>query len=127
MKIEYVDLLGKEFEYDGRGPSKYDCWGLCIELYKRMGKVLPDAVSGRERDKINEQVKEGIHKFDFKQVNTPEAGCLVALMIRPPLVSHVGVMLDHYRFVHITEGTNVSVERIDSPLWNKRVRGFYVT
>jgi len=36
------DLIGKPYAHGARGPEEYDCWGLCVEIYKRGGIVLPD-------------------------------------------------------------------------------------
>ena len=144
--INYIDLLGKPFEYGGRGPDAYDCWGLCMEIYKRLGIQLPDGISTPEHKDIEQQINEGfrIQKLvetgfkpvctkpvstllsGFKPVSTPTPYCLVTFMIRPPYTSHVGVALeDGNKFIHIMQKCRVAVERLDNLAWHRRIKGFY--
>lgn len=38
-----MSLIGIPFEYGARGPDKYDCWGLLMELYHEIhGVQIPD-------------------------------------------------------------------------------------
>ncbi len=96
MKID--DLLGKSFQYGGRGPLEYDCYGLVMEIYKRRGVSLPDFGSSPSASWIH----------------------------RPPFTTHIGVVLeDGYRFIHIMTKTEVTIERLDSLLWKRRITGFF--
>lgn len=42
--INVFDLIGLPYQENGRGPEGYDCYGLAIEVEKRFGKKLRDAV-----------------------------------------------------------------------------------
>jgi hypothetical protein len=43
LHIDQVqDLIGKPHERGARGPDSFDCWGLCVEVYRRAGITLPD-------------------------------------------------------------------------------------
>lgn len=33
----YDDLIGKPYKPRATGPDAYDCWGLCVEVLKRLG------------------------------------------------------------------------------------------
>lgn len=127
--VNYADLLGKEFQYGGRGPDTYDCWGLCMEIYKRLGRALPDGISTREYMDINYQINSKIRNPQseiFREIATPQPYCLITFMIRPPYVSHVGVVLeDGMRFIHIMHKCSVVVERLDTLSWQRRIKGFY--
>ena len=121
----YLDLLGKSFEYGGVGPSHYDCKGLVFELYRRERIAFPHYES---TDSIEEQHKlftEGLAKHAI-EIDKPESYCLVMFKIRPPYVSHIGVVMkDCQKFIHIMPKSSVSVERLDSPLWINKIAGFY--
>lgn len=119
----FEDLLGKKFEYGGRGPDTYDCYGLCMEVYKRIGKDLPEFGFATKAEIIHEMIKTG--KEYFEKIDTPEPYCLIAFYIRYPYVSHIGVMLEPPYFIHILEKTQVTIERIDSPVWQRKIAGFY--
>src|SRR5574337_745138 len=127
--LNYSDLLGKQFAYGGRVPAVYDCWGLCMEIYKRLGRQLPDGISTREYIDINQQINSKIRNpqsENFREISAPLPYCLVTIMIRPPYITHVGVVLDdRIRFIHIMHKCSVAVERLDNPSWSRRIKGFY--
>jgi cell wall-associated NlpC family hydrolase len=122
--MTYIDLLGKPFVWGGRGPEGFDCYGLCIEMAKRNGQVIPDSAWSEDPALIAALVEETEEK-GFVRVDAPQAGDFVGFMLRPPFVSHIGYMLNQHEFLHITKGTKVSRERIDSLLWQRKVAGFY--
>lgn len=39
---ELNDLIGKPYEFRGRGNPGYDCWGLVVEVYRRFEFSIPD-------------------------------------------------------------------------------------
>jgi cell wall-associated NlpC family hydrolase len=39
---------------------------------------------------------------------------------------HVGLVVARDRFLHIPPGETSCVERLSSPMWAKRIEGFYV-
>lgn len=124
MMLNYEDLLGKPFRYGGRGSDDYDCYGLAMEISRRLGKELPDFCSPTEAGLIHQVYTEG--KDLFKALDKPEPYCIVAFRIHPRYTSHMGVVLeDCNRFIHILKGTSVCIERLDSLLWEKKISGFY--
>ena len=120
----YLDLLGKRFKYGATGPDAYDCKGLMIELFKRIDVKFPDYDSSDESAVQSERFAEGLAKYAIP-VSSPETSALVMFCIRPPYVSHVGMMLNTTQFIHITQNSSVTVERIDSLQWQKKIAGFY--
>ena len=40
--VKYADLLSANFEYGGRGPKSFDCYGLVQEMYRRKGIETPN-------------------------------------------------------------------------------------
>lgn len=122
--FEYKDLLGKKFEYGGRGPEVYDCYGLVKEIYSRRGIELPEFQSSSEPSIIQNLINDG--KTFFEELEKPEPFCLITFKIHPRYTSHIGIMLDdHIHFLHIMKKTGVSIERIDDPCWRKRITGFF--
>ena len=123
-KVEVSDLLGKPFVMGGRGQVGYDCYGLCLEVAKRAGiKLMPEeSVEDLSlRSKIIDDRKALYEKLD-----KPEPFCLVTFKIRPPFVTHIGVVLaDCKHFIHIMRKRSVAIERLDLPAWKRRLDGFY--
>lgn len=123
FKVPYEDLLGKQYKHNGRGPDFFDCWGLSMEIYRRLGLSLPEFLP----EKPDPSVLDGVindAKSIFGELASPEPYCLVTFIIRYPYVSHVGVILDNPGyFIHIREKTRVTVERLEN--WKRRVGGYY--
>ena len=74
---EVQDLIGKPYVHGARGPDAFDCWGLCAEIYRRMGKELPDY---SVREMTHEETKDLImgHAKDHAQwIDIPEDWCFV--------------------------------------------------
>lgn len=136
LESAFNRLLGKPFEWGARGPYAYDCLGLMIECHRILGRPFPDYVSITPRDQSKEalaQCRMECHARLVAEVaevcvpiSQPEPYCLVFLMLRPPCVSHLGmVMPDLMHFLHVTEDVRVGKERFDNPFWRHRVEGFY--
>lgn len=120
----YADLIGKPFEYGGRGPETYDCYGLVSELLWRIGQQAPDYHSPTGLKEIAEAMHNATPLWTPCE---PGTGALVAIRIptrADSRVSHVGMLLPHGRFIHTWERSGgVTVERLDD--WKLRIRGFY--
>lgn len=131
--FRYDDLLMAKFKYKGSSVEEgFDCWNLCREVYRRIGKELPSfeylvediAKDGFNYKNVNEIMMD--KSKHFKKIEHPEPFCLVSFWIRPPYTTHVGVVLDDcQRFIHILEKGNVMVERLDSLTWKHRITGFW--
>lgn len=118
---QYVDLLGVPFERGGRGPDRYDCYGLVIELYRRQGVNLPDFESPGTLEKIEQLLDDESKKWRKVPAMTPNS---VIHFRVDTYGAHVGVMLDGDRFIHTTDGTGVTTDRIGSGGYNPI--GFYI-
>ena len=148
--MEYIDLIGKPFMPGGRGPhgavisdpsvipakagiqsavnrtdNGYDCYGLVKEIYARLGIALPEY--GYDSPDNFSLIHQLIHggKDLFEPLEKPEPFCVVLFTIRPPYISHIGVVLENCNsFIHIMEKVCVAVEKLDHPIWSRRIRGF---
>jgi len=119
--MKYEDLLGKKFEYGGRGPDVYDCWGLLMELYRRRGIVIPDYESPTDWKEIAAMIGQEIVAWtECKE--EPGATVLMRMASEP---HHVGMYLGMGRFIHIHQNRNggVCVDRVND--WKNRIVGYY--
>jgi murein DD-endopeptidase len=118
------DLLEREYEHGGRGPDKYDCYGLAIEIYRRRGISLPEVHEINDRELIHAKIDH--YASCFVKIDNPVPFCIVTFMIVAPYTTHIGVVLsDTYRFIHIRRSSRVTIERLNSILWNRRITGYY--
>ncbi len=113
------DLMGAPFEYGGRGPERYDCYGLLMEMYKRSGLAIPDYGSSSQGAEIIAMMLGKVN--EWKEID-PRPGC--TLLIKLPMSMHVGFLLPHKKFIHTTKSTGgVTIERLRD--WTRRILGYY--
>lgn len=120
----YADLIGKPFEYGGRGPDTFDCYGLAVELYQRAGLQLPDYASSADNQFQSAGFADGADRF-FEMVAVPQELDIILFQILPRFITHCGIYVGHGRFIHIMSKISVAVEELSSPVWQHRQRGIY--
>jgi len=123
--VDYTDLLGKPFRLGGRGPDYYDCWGLCLEIGRRVGIEYPADFTPEDTAEQDKAIRSGLDK-DFIKLEKPEPYCIVTFKVTPPFVDHCGIVLpDCKHFLHIMRSHSVAVQRLDHKILAKRIDGFY--
>lgn len=117
---DIAPLIGTPFEYGGRGPDTYDCWGLVRLLLRWDGITAPDYHSDDNYRKIAASMDRQMHLWR-KCESAP--GRVILFRVRG-LPCHVGYQIDKRRFVHTWEGSGgVLIEKLRD--WEQRVTGFY--
>lgn len=101
--------IGVPYRYGGVSRQGVDCSALAAHLLEEFGVRLPRSV--------NQQRAVG-REIPF---NSIEAGDLVFFRIESPRVNHVGVALDHKRFVHASRSRGVAVDLLENDYFRKRV------
>jgi cell wall-associated NlpC family hydrolase len=106
-------LEGTPYQFGGSTPATgFDCSGLVQYVFSQEQVALPRTVA--------EQYRVG-HRVDRDEV---EAGDLVFFSTTGPGATHVGIAIDHARFIHAPDtGAVVRVERLDTPYWHERMTG----
>ncbi|MEM5788545.1 MAG: hypothetical protein AAGU11_14630 [Syntrophobacteraceae bacterium] len=127
MPFHYLDLLGKEFRFGARGPDAYDCYGLMIECRRRAGRFIPENYhSGPDLDQRDADIRQAVAAHFFTELPEPIPFCLVTFRIHPRFTTHLGMVLqDSVGFIHILRKMRVGIERLDSPLWARRISGYW--
>lgn len=120
----FDDLVSKEFKDFGRGPHGYDCYGLVLEVSKRLGKYLPDYESVVSKAMRQIQDKVNTYKSQFERIEKPERGDLV-LITNGRFECHIGIVIDRGVFIHIKKECGVQQVRFNHPLYKSRIEGFY--
>jgi cell wall-associated NlpC family hydrolase len=115
------NLIGVPFEWGGRGPDKFDCYGLVMHLYREAhGVELPDYMSpSNSTTAAIMMAKEmSLWKSVDQQVNS------VVLIRVNSMAAHVGFVLNSSKFTHTWEKSGgVVVERLST--WQRRIIGYY--
>lgn len=123
-KLSYngADLIGSPFEYGGRGPEIFDCWGLLMLMHRRnFGWEIPDYASPSKVPQIAEAMKRDMALWRSSE-SRPGASILFRIF---GLGAHVGFQIDAFRFIHTWEKSGgVLIEPLNGD-WKGRTIGFY--
>lgn len=120
--------IGLPYKDKGRGPDGWDCWGgVRMVLGDVFGLDLPSYeeayVSGADRVAVPEAVERGLAE-GWERTDRREPGSLLILRIagRP---WHCGLIVAPNFFLHWAPNTTSCMERLDSPMWSRRIAGIY--
>ena len=123
--FEYIDLLGKPFLLGSRGPNHYDCWGICLEVGKRLGINYPEHFTPTNTSDQSDAI-QNIQDEHFIKLDKPEPFCIVTFKINPPFIDHCGVVVENCtQFIHIMRSRSVVLQRLDNKILAPRIEGFY--
>jgi cell wall-associated NlpC family hydrolase len=121
----FDDLIGLPFADGGRGPNKYDCWGLVREVYRRFGVNLPDyPISAWDTVKIGDKMAQEKRAWLEVKKPLPIPALVVIQMTCGSWANHVGVYIGENRFIHAYAKTGIVIDRIKN--WQSSIAGFYV-
>lgn len=129
----YNEYVGRPWKEGGRDSDGYDCWGLVRQvLLDQTGYELPrlDGVayrSGGDRRGLLKAIAEYTKEpFGWEKLtNDQKADIYNVVWLRNGGPIHFGVMIDSKRFLHVEEGCDSVIESIDSPRWQRKIRGFF--
>ena len=123
--FEYIDLLDKPFLLGSRGPDHYDCWGICLEIGRRVGIKYPEHFTPIDT-KGQDTAIQDTRDEHFVKLDKPEPFCIVTFKINPPFVDHCGIVVKNCtRFVHTMINHSVALQRLDNKILAPRIEGFY--
>lgn len=113
-------LIGTPFKYGGRGNGYYDCYGLVMELHRRLfGIELPDYKSPTTAGEIAKLMRGELHLW--RETTTPKIG--VVMFMKLGEFTHVAMYLGENRFIHTCEATGgVCIERMSN--WFNRIEKY---
>lgn len=122
--------IGIAFLDGGRDLAGLDCWGLVARVYAdRLGVTLPshEGIGATDHRGVAQAMQAGCATGPWRRVDTPRAfDVMVARRdhhSRYP--GHVGVMIDAQRVLHILQGRDAHIDRLDAPGRRALVLGFY--
>lgn len=120
------EYVGLPYAARGRDHAGVDCWGLVRLVYaEQFDLALPsfaDDYAASDRECIAELV--ATRQEGWMRAEASRSGDLVLMRILGA-ESHVGVVTTPGYFLHVREGQDAVVERLDSATWKHRVTGIY--
>lgn len=122
-KMKYDDLLDRSYDEFCSEAGDDGCYGLAMEVCRRMGIELPDyRVLALE---ISSQEKIEKYKSRFREVSHPEAGDLALIRSMDGNEHHIAIMIERGRFLQATREHGVFPMRLSHPLYRDRIEGIY--
>ncbi len=116
--INTTPFIGKRFEYLGRGPSTYDCFGLVIAVYAMEGIEIPDYEYPEEG---HAGIIENFHRHWTKVQHPSELD--IALFNMKAECDHMGVCLQNGKFIHAPMNSTVKIEKLCR--YKSRLYGYF--
>ncbi|WP_226779501.1 C40 family peptidase [Oceaniglobus trochenteri] len=116
--------IGLPFRNRGRDLDGCDCWGLARLVYGReLGIELPGYGESyacvSERAEISALIGAATEAGTWRRVSAPAAFDLH--LLRNGLHdSHVAIAVDAVRMLHMDQGQQARVVRLDDPRWSRR-------
>lgn len=125
LNTDYYKYLGASFKFNGNSLAEgYDCINLCCAIAKDRNVPMKNINhSFTNIDNYHSLFSER-ESSEWKSITENLSDSLVVFKINGK-ISHVGYMLDDLCFIHIMENSKVTVEKITSPQWERRIVGFY--
>lgn len=123
--MQYVKYLNIPYKYRGSDTEGLDCIGLCQLIGKdnnvNVGNINYDNVP---LDFVNSVFDSNMNnKSKYKEVVAKKNSLIVFKIMGK--IQHIGYMISDTKFLHILKDTRVTLESINSPIWEKRIVGYY--
>ena len=112
--IDIADLIGVPFVEFGRDiKNGLDCYGLAIEVEKRLGKTLKDvALEKFDREKVEQTAPNlNVKKLRLDEISE---GVILEFYGLQDKRLHIAVALDKKTFIHATENQGVRISSFAS-------------
>jgi hypothetical protein len=103
--IDINDLIGAPYQLGGRSLSGIDCWGLVIEVYSRLGRQVPDFLSGNLSRPGLVRLMRAKHEEVAFEVPVPSQWDIAADIAK----AHVGLWLSG-RVLHADRKMGVKID-----------------
>jgi cell wall-associated NlpC family hydrolase len=119
--------IGIPFKSCGRDELGIDCYGLIrMVLRNEYGKDLPDFYYKDALDKtaINKLININRPLLAGEKIKVPEPGDIAVIRYRGK-PCHIGIYVGEKKVLHIKQGTDSVLERVNSVHLKARIEGYY--
>lgn len=103
------DLIGVPYQLNGRTLDGLDCYGLAIEVERRLGKNLRDVVYTNCDVELS---AKNVPTLNVKKTDFINTGTLLEFHFKNEL--HIGVAINSTQFIHATMNCGVKISPINA-------------
>lgn len=127
--MDWEAFVGVPYVDRGRAIDGADCWGLVVLVYARQGVTLPAYLeyrdlARREREALARVIDQ--HRATWMPIAAGAEHALDLVLLRVlGQPSHIGVVVEPGRMLHVSRGATSCLERYRGPKWSNRIAGFY--
>ena len=122
--IDVSDLIGVPYKEHGRTKEGFDCWGLVMEVARRVGVELPDYDYTLHSDNMTDkEAKKVLDAGRAKKIPVPVEGAIVLFENSMGLKHHVGIYVGDGMVCHCNK-RGVHVDKYDRLL--EEIEGVYI-
>lgn len=123
------EYVGIPFLENGTNRNGLDCYRLVVLIYReKLGIELQDFVGVFVGDTLASMRKVArlmrSEKQKWQKVEKPQRYDVV-LFRSGAMAYHVGIVVDHKRMLHISDGIDSTIDEYTGIEWRNRVEGFY--
>lgn len=114
----YASLIGRSYD-------KMNCWELVREFYRLVYGIRLESYVREvpaNRDDINAVITTNMGHIVVEVDGAPRFGDLMLIKIHG-IESHIGVYLEHGKFLHTSTKTGSVIENVDR--WERVIVGYY--
>ena len=129
MNMSFKEYIGISFKSQGRDRLGLDCWGLLCLIYKErlnisLGSYIDEYDDANFYAQVSNVVEMHIPEWALIEKGLERPFDVVILRLRG-LPIHIGMVIKPGIMIHVLNKLNTCLEKYNTPLWNKRIRGFY--
>ena len=127
--LNLKEYIGISFKSCGRDHDGLDCWGLLCLIYKErlditLASYTDEYVNACFYSTISKVVNAHIPEWESIKKGTEQPFDVIIFRLRG-LPIHIGMVVKSGQMIHVLPKLNTCLERYDTLLWDKRIRGFY--
>lgn len=125
------DYVGLPWKFAGRSRDGVDCWGLLWLVYRNVAGIHVasyerETLDAPEREQIAALLTSDRAKSPWRSIASgSEQEFDMAVFRRAGIESHVGIVIDRCRMLHILHGGESCIERFDEGRWKPKLIGFH--
>lgn len=133
MEIKTIsDIVGLPFKEKGISieDGGFNCWGLCCFVYEKFYGIKLPYYGANKVDAISKEAIKAFHENSnsslWKRVDEVQVPCIVVFRDDGGFISHCGVCIDKYNFIHSVKDLGVVINKLNDSYWKPKIAGYYI-